>query len=485
MIAAVACETPSAESEGSLGWPGAEGAQRGTFSTPLLAVLLLGLVVRLAVFAWFWGEPLQIEDEQHYNAIAVNLATTGEFALEPGQPTSLRPPLYPMLVAGIYRVFGCENYEAVRLVQMLLGLSIAVLVHAMARPLFGARVALLSAALCCFYPSLIIYGNLLLTEILFTWLLCAVCLALEWFLLGQGLRSLVAFGVLWGLATLTRSVLWLFPPFVFVFLFLAVRAAGWRQRLFSALLPVAVFGLTILPWSVRNSLLQDTFTTIDVMGGRNFMMGNYEHTPLYRAWDAIGMQGEKAWHHVLLADFPGRETLTQGQIDKLAMRRAVRFMLENPALTLKRSVVKFFNFWQLERELVAGARQGFWGELSRGGVLVFAAAVCGSYVVVIVSGVFGFVLVPASDRRMHWFLLMLVGFMCALHTASFGHSRYHLPVMPLVTMYSAAAMLALPSLLGKWRRPAFWLAGAICVLLAGSWVWEAVIVDASRIRALG
>src|SRR3954452_7665949 len=84
---------------------------------PLVAILLAGAVLRLVLWAWFQDKPIHIWDEQDYNTLAVNLLRSGEFAFTPGTPTSLRPPLYPALVAGVYRLFGPENFQAVRLLQ--------------------------------------------------------------------------------------------------------------------------------------------------------------------------------------------------------------------------------------------------------------------------------------------------------------------------------------------------------------------------------
>ncbi len=49
---------------------------------------------------------------------------------------------------------------------------------------------------------------------------------------------------------------------------------------------------------------------------------------------------------------------TQGQRDKLAFRVGLRHALQNPWLTAKRGLVKFSNFWGLERELVGGELLG-------------------------------------------------------------------------------------------------------------------------------
>src|SRR5262249_33527701 len=142
-------------------------------------------------------------------------------------------------------------------------------------------------------------------------------------------------GILLGLAALCRSVLWLFPPVLALFLLFF-----WPERLGRRLLAMATvvlaFCVTGAPWAVRNTQLEKTFTAIDSMGGRNFMMGNYQYTPLFRAWEAIGQEGERSWQYELAQAHEGFLHTTQGQRDKLAMRAGIRFVLANPGLTFKR-----------------------------------------------------------------------------------------------------------------------------------------------------
>src|SRR5947209_6075065 len=76
---------------------------------PLAIILLAGVVVRLLLCVWFYDKPCRIWDENDYKTLAVNLLRHGEFSFTPGSPTSLRPPLYPALVAGAYALFGEEN----------------------------------------------------------------------------------------------------------------------------------------------------------------------------------------------------------------------------------------------------------------------------------------------------------------------------------------------------------------------------------------
>src|SRR5205814_3912793 len=137
----------------------------------------------------------------------------------------------------------------------------------------------------------------------------------------------------------------------------------------------------------------------------NAMMGNYEYTPLDRSWATIDLvQGEQAWHRVLARETPGYYQLTQGQMDKLAMKHGVRFAVRNPILTLERDLVRFFNFWQLERTLIAGAVQGFFGDLPKAAILSAALFICGSYATAIFLSLFGVLMASPGDRRIHCLL---------------------------------------------------------------------------------
>jgi 4-amino-4-deoxy-L-arabinose transferase-like glycosyltransferase len=189
----------------------------------LTTVLLIGAFVRLLLIVWFHGQPIFIADAKEYKAIALNVFERGEFAVTPGQPTSIRPPLYPVVMAGIYQLMGAENHTAVRAVQAVLGLLTTVIVYRLARAMYPGPVAIWAAVGVCFYPSLVFTGNLLLTETLFTFWLCLFCWLIQRYLTTAGVGVLLAAGAVLGLAALTRSVVWLFPPFLVLFLFWAAR----------------------------------------------------------------------------------------------------------------------------------------------------------------------------------------------------------------------------------------------------------------------
>ena len=94
-------------------------------------------------------------------------------------------------------------------------------------------------------------------------------------------------------------------------------------------------------------------------------------------------------------------------------------------------------------------------------------------------------LMPPEDRRWHALLLLTVVFPCVVHTLIFAHSRYHLPIMPIMILYAAAALTNWKSIWQRRRTKTFWLGAAICTMLALGWVRELVVVDMKHLSGLG
>lgn len=451
---------------------------------PLVWILAAGLLVRAALWLYWADLPIHIVDEQSYNQLAIGLVEHSQYEDEHGQLTSLRPPLYPTFVAAIYSVLGVGNYAAVRAVQFVLSLVTVVIIYRIGCLAWSQRVGRWAAAALCFYPSLLGYNNLLLSEVLYTFLVVALIWSAAASLQRNSLMLLAVLGVVLGLGALTRSILWLFAPLLGLYL-LVVWKGPWPKRVLAAAVPMLMFSAVIAPWTVRNTNLQNTFTTIDVMGGRNAMMGNYEYTPLERSWATIELvQGDNAWHRVLARETPGYSALTQGQIDKLAMKHGIRFAFQNPGLTLQRDIVKFFNFWQLERELIAGGVRGFFGDLPKAIIILAALLICGSYSAAVFLGLFGALMRLPTDRRIHWFLLLSIIFPCLVHSLIFAHSRYHIPIMPIVLLYAAAGLTRLPWLWQQRHTLAFRLAAIACMVLVLAWARELVFVDLAKASQL-
>lgn len=442
----------------------------------LIVLALLAVVARVWLAITFGSQPPVIADAIDYDRMAVGLIETGQYIAENGERTSLRPPLYSALVAAIYAVFGERSYVAISLVQSAISLLTVLITWKLARHLLGPRESWVAAVLVAFYPSLLAFNCLVLSETLFTFLFVASVYLSIRFQSEPSASGALFLGLSLGLGALTRSILWVCVPIVFFFLFLS-STGSYRKRFQYLTMATIVFALTLAPWAWRNTELQRTFTLIDVMGGRNVMMGNYEHTPLERSWATItDVKGEKAWHRVLANATPGYSSLTQGQIDKLAMRYGIRYFFDHPAQSAQRCLVRFFNFWQLEREMLAGVHQGLWGKVSLWWEVLLALVIIGGYALVILSAIFGFFAAP-----LHWkqngLLLLWIALPCGVHTIAFAHSRYHLPLIPIVCLYTAVALSDFFCERRNRLAKVIWYATPLALLLIAGWIREIIMVD--------
>jgi hypothetical protein len=150
---------------------------------------------------------------------------------------------------------------------------------------------------------------------------------------------------------------------------------------------------------------------------------------------------------------------------------------------LKRSLIKFSDFWGVEREFLAGVRDGFFNP-PRWFQIVASFVIVSAYVVICVLGAAGLWLEPPTDWRTQTILLFPVVLITAAHTIVFGHSRYHLPLMPFLGMWAAALVAAR---LRHIHMSARWMVAGATVsvlLLCAIWIRQIAFVDAGRIAAI-
>ncbi len=130
--------------------------------------LAFGLLARIVILANVVMLGTPVADEQHYVRLAGNIAEGNGFAWAPGEPTSIRPPLYPAMLAATWALAGSRSLQAVRAGQIALSLLTAWLVYLLGARLYGPSIGRTAALVFWLYPSLIFFDFLILTETLFT-----------------------------------------------------------------------------------------------------------------------------------------------------------------------------------------------------------------------------------------------------------------------------------------------------------------------------
>ena len=228
------------------------------------------------------------------------------------------------------------------------------------------------------------------------------------------------------------------------------------------------YALVVGPWAIRNTRLQGVVEVIDTMGGINLRMGNYEYTPDDRMWDAVSLTGDKNWVYGIGEAFPDRLP-TEGEKDKWAQHKAIEYMRAHPGTTLRRSLIKFADFWGLEREFIAGVEQGLFTPPAWIATLVSLLVVAALHATVAILGVAGFWLAP-PEWRAHVATLLPVLAIVGIHTIVFGHSRYHLPLVPILAIYAAAFLVTNVRVAWTANRAAIVGAGVTTVVLLAIWI---------------
>ena len=460
----------------------------------LLVILAVGLILRLGLLFVFWDEVLTIVDETHYQRIAENIQNHHEFSLKVGRPTAIRPPLYPLFLSAIYFITGGVHLNAIRIAQILLSLGIILILYRLGKILFDEKIGLLASLIFAIYPTFLFFTHLLLTEVLFTLLFLLFLFFYISFLnspvkpseIGSSEiklnskkrnRNILLAGLLLGLGSLTRSNLYPFLIIALLFIIFACRGLL-IEKIKWAILLVIGFIVVVGPWTVRNYIIFKDLVVIDTMGGLNMYMGNYEHTPLNRAWGAIDLTGDKTWfygHEKVLSE------MNEAQKQKWAMNKAKEFILGHKWLTLKRDLIKTADFWGLEREVIGPIINGHWPRLNKTSyLLIITFFIFSTYALVLACSVFGILYHLRFKNKDVLFCVVLILLFTGMYAIVFGHSRYHLPLMPLLTIFASWSLMNVKKIWegrGSWRQK---VSIILVIILIGIWVREILFVEGAR-----
>jgi 4-amino-4-deoxy-L-arabinose transferase-like glycosyltransferase len=199
-------------------------------------------------------------------------------------PTAWETPLYPLLLALVFKLFGVFTPQSAWVVLTLNSLFSALTARAVweiGARCFDRRVALWSAWIWALYPAAMQYAvrwvwEMTLTTMLFSWVLV-------WSLRirnggpADGGRLApegrwAVFGLLWGLIGLSNPTLLIFLP-VNVLWILADKADQ-RPQLRGALLAALVCALCLAPWTWRNLETFGQFVPLRTNFGAELYLGN-------------------------------------------------------------------------------------------------------------------------------------------------------------------------------------------------------------------
>ncbi|WP_348982832.1 glycosyltransferase family 39 protein [Desulfosporosinus sp. Sb-LF] len=411
----------------------------GLWITGLLFLIALG--IELLYIKSYSVHYLISPDGLHYSNIAENflqgrgLVNTANFVQ--GADGVVREvaqtreyvvgPIYPLLLALIYGIFGFKSYGMViAVLHATLGAASAVLAYKTGEILFGKKYAWIPYGLTLGYPLYAFWGMYVLTETtyIFTitlFLYLSACYSKQ--IEKPKLQTLLILGAAIGISNLVRPLLLLYFPVLGIWILWMKR---WHLKTairdFSIIVLMTI--LVMSPWWIRNAFKYHQFIAVSNYGSYEFYLGNNPLT---------------VTNSYFYFTQPSYDPDVKARIEKLPIpeqekdykQLAETYILRHPVLFLQRTLDKEINlFWQPVTPADGQAYKMKGYSLDKGYLLLGLAGVLLSF----------------FRLKKYSFLLLFTvyySFVVSMITVVSG-ARYRLPVMPaLILLGSLVLVIAL------------------------------------------
>jgi 4-amino-4-deoxy-L-arabinose transferase-like glycosyltransferase len=437
----------------------------------------------LALLVWF-RNPAAIwhPDSASYHNIALNMLRHGVFSRSSGPPfvyEVFRTPGYPLLLAGVYSLFGVSALPVIVL-QAILATGTVALTWLLGRRLFGARVGTLAAVILSLDVSSVCLGEMLLSETTFTLLM----LAAVWLLVRslsplRGWTGFALSGLAMACAIYVRPVAYYLVPLgaagVALYLGLKERKAiparaRWRPALVRAgaflLAPVLLVG----GWQLKN--LQKTGSArFSHLEGQNMYfyraagaISMRDHKPLFQVHREMGLEtGQTDFSGWVAAhpEFAGRNDAVRGEE---WLREGLAIIARNPGwyvlVQLRGTAALLLEPGTYFLAFLTGYESGERGrdlldriEVSLVSVAAVLAAVWSEHRFLFLSSLWGFAFLALlyagvlrwlmRAPRRGWtpgvvVVVAVLGYLMLTSAGPEATSRFRVPLVPLLALLSAA-----------------------------------------------
>jgi 4-amino-4-deoxy-L-arabinose transferase-like glycosyltransferase len=255
-------------------------------------------------------------------------------------PTAWEPPLYPYLIAGIFKLAGVYTHASALIllsINSLFSALTCIPIFLIARKCFSERVAAWTAWLWALLPSVMYWCTRWVWETSLAALLLAI---LFWLTLQleevEGTKPWIGYGVLWGVAALTNTSLLAFLPASGLWVWYR-RSKQARHSLAFVALASLFFIATLAPWLVRNYETFDKFIFIRSNFGAELRLGNGPFA------DGMWMQ----WLHPSQNIVELQRYQKMGELEYVATRKreAMEFIRDSYGRFAWLSVKRFIYYW--------------------------------------------------------------------------------------------------------------------------------------------
>ena len=285
-----------------------------------------------------WISPLGVkpleDDASEYLDLADSIRLNHEYSYQ-GQPTRMRPPLYPLFLAGIQGLFG-TNLRFIQAAQVVLIAATLVVFYLLVGRVFGNKVAVVAAFLLSLYVPFTVRAALVMSEVLFIFLLFLALYLVISAIQEHKVKYYVAAGAILGLASLTRPIAVFLPLILIPLLIMVTRQQiGPRFALKQSALFLSTFLLVLLPWGIRNGATLGEFTPLPSSGGVNLWVATHpDWKPFVKQHMAY------AWQLEEFLAIKQRDSYISSEADERFFDQALENIMADPGGWLARSSKK-------------------------------------------------------------------------------------------------------------------------------------------------
>lgn len=256
-----------------------------TARTSFFWIVLVALLLRIGII--FFGHTYKFYAHDHnfsfgyeMGSIGRSLAAGEGFSSPFGErtgPTAWEPPLYPFLIAGVFKIFGIYSRTSaivLLIINSIFSALTCIPIFLIGRRCFSEKVAVWTSWLWALLPSVAYWATRWVWETSLAALLLTV---IFWLTLimeeREGWRDWIWYGLLWGIAALTNTSLLAFLPVSGLWIWYH-RWKRHKPSLAGVVLSSVIFIACITPWIARNYQVFHKFIFIRSNFGAELSIGN-------------------------------------------------------------------------------------------------------------------------------------------------------------------------------------------------------------------
>jgi 4-amino-4-deoxy-L-arabinose transferase-like glycosyltransferase len=393
----------------------------------MLFIFCLAFLLRLAFVCMLGKDRFYFSDARHYDAAAISLIDGEGFDVK-----YTRAPFYPIVMAGIYYVFG-HSFLVMRLFQSVLGALLCLLIFEIGTRVFNSRIGVISALAAIFFPHFVFISGLLYPTIVFSILIALTVLFLLKADMSWGMRNSILAGELAGLATLTEASMIFFLPFLAIWI-LAQTKVQWTKRLLFLSVLLATMLLIMSPWLLRGYKIYGRFTLVRPL----------PHTvlPNLDSREQTLKEAESGWQKTTQYRVQNPTGTDKDRIINLAM-----VYIRNPLGTIRHVVGELGHFWALFPDRLDTQKSEYREKIrSRDQRMAKKNIFVSDYIKYVSIAVLLPVFVLALLGFIHsglrtsaaWLLFLLVMSFALGYSMLYAEVRYRIPVEPYILIFAAA-----------------------------------------------